>query len=194
MEYTAIIEKAKDYAAKLLGGNCGGHDLQHTLRVYNNALAIAKTEPDADLFIVSIAALLHDVDDYKLFNTTDYRNARTFLKENGIPEQQEQQIITTIDSVSFSKNRDRKPLTVEGQIVQDADRLDALGAVGIARTFAYGGEHSRPMEETVRHFHEKLLLLKDMMNTDAAKTMAQNRHIYMENYLKELNQEISELS
>ena len=194
MEYTTIIEKAKDYAAKLLGGNCGGHDLQHTLRVYNNALAIAKTEPDADLFIVSIAALLHDVDDYKLFNTTDYRNARTFLKENGIPEQQEQQIITTIDSVSFSKNRDRKPLTVEGQIVQDADRLDALGAVGIARTFAYGGEHSRPMEETVRHFHEKLLLLKDMMNTDAAKTMAQNRHIYMENYLKELNQEISELS
>lgn len=194
MEYTAIIEKAKDYAAKLLGGNCGGHDLQHTLRVYNNALAIAKTEPDADLFIVSIAALLHDVDDYKLFNTTDYRNARTFLKENEIPEQQEQQIITTIDSVSFSKNRDRKPLTVEGQIVQDADRLDALGAVGIARTFAYGGEHSRPMEETVRHFHEKLLLLKDMMNTDAAKTMAQNRHIYMENYLKELNQEISELS
>ena len=194
MEYTAIIEKAKNYAAKLLGGNCGGHDLQHTLRVYNNALAIAKTEPDADLFIVSIAALLHDVDDYKLFNTTDYRNARTFLKENGIPEQQEQQIIATIDSVSFSKNRDRKPLTVEGQIVQDADRLDALGAVGIARTFAYGGEHSRPMEETVRHFHEKLLLLKDMMNTDAAKTMAQNRHIYMENYLKELNQEISELS
>ena len=194
MEHTAIIEKAKDYAAKLLGGNCGGHDLQHTLRVYNNALAIAKTEPDADLFIVSIAALLHDVDDYKLFNTTDYRNARTFLKENGIPEQQEQQIIATIDSVSFSKNRDRKPLTVEGQIVQDADRLDALGAVGIARTFAYGGEHSRPMEETVRHFHEKLLLLKDMMNTDAAKTMAQNRHIYMENYLKELNQEISELS
>ena len=194
MEYTTIIEKAKDYAAKLLGGNCGGHDLQHTLRVYNNALAIAKTEPDADLFIVSIAALLHDVDDYKLFNTTDYRNARTFLKENEIPEQQEQQIITTIDSVSFSKNRDRKPLTVEGQIVQDADRLDALGAVGIARTFAYGGEHSRPMEETVRHFHEKLLLLKDMMNTDAAKTMAQNRHIYMKNYLKELNQEISELS
>ena len=194
MEHTAIIEKAKDYVAKLLGGNCGGHDLQHTLRVYNNALAIAKTEPDADLFIVSIAALLHDVDDYKLFNTTDYRNARTFLKENGIPEQQEQQIIATIDSVSFSKNRDRKPLTVEGQIVQDADRLDALGAVGIARTFAYGGEHSRPMEETVRHFHEKLLLLKDMMNTDAAKTMAQNRHIYMENYLKELNQEISELS
>ena len=194
MGYTTIIEKAKDYAAKLLGGNCGGHDLQHTLRVYNNALAIAKTEPDADLFIVSIAALLHDVDDYKLFNTTDYRNARTFLKENEIPEQQEQQIITTIDSVSFSKNRDRKPLTVEGQIVQDADRLDALGAVGIARTFAYGGEHSRPMEETVRHFHEKLLLLKDMMNTDAAKTMAQNRHIYMENYLKELNQEISELS
>ena len=194
MDNNVIIEKAKDYAAKLLGGNCGGHDLQHSLRVYGNAIAIAKTEPEADMFIISVAALLHDVDDYKLFNTTDYQNARTFLRENGIPEQQEQRIISVIDSVSFSKNKGKKPPTIEGQIVQDADRLDAMGAIGIARTFAYGGEHSRPMKDTVRHFHEKLLLLKDMMNTDAAKTIAQNRHIYMENYLKQLNQEISELN
>ena len=187
----SIIGKAKEYARKLLGDNCGGHDLQHTLRVYSNALEIAKTEPDADLFVVSVAALIHDVDDYKLFNTTDYQNARTFLRSNGIPAEQEQIIIETIDSVSFSKNRDRRPPTIEGQIVQDADRLDALGAVGIARTFAFGGEHGRPMEQTFRHFDEKLLLLKDMMNTPAAKIIAQKRHEFMEKYLKELNQEIN---
>ena len=187
----SIIGKAKEYARKLLGDNCGGHDLQHTLRVYSNALEIAGTEPDADLFVVSVAALLHDVDDYKLFNTTDYKNARTFLRSNGIPKEHEQRIIETIDSVSFSKNRDRRPPTIEGQIVQDADRLDALGAIGIARTFAFGGEHGRPMEQTFRHFDEKLLLLKDMMNTQAAKTIAQKRHEFMENYLKELNQEIN---
>lgn len=185
-----IIDKAKDYAAELLGNNCGGHDLQHTLRVYGNALEIAKTEPEADLFVVSVAALLHDVDDYKLFSTADYQNARTFLRSNGISEDQEQRIIETIDSVSFSKNKGRRPATIEARIVQDADRLDALGAIGIARTFAFGGEHGRPMEQTFRHFDEKLLLLKDMMNTEAAKKIAQKRHEFMEKYLKQLNQEI----
>ena len=142
------------------------------------------------MFVIAVAALLHDVDDYKLFSTTDYQNARTFLRSSGIPEGQEQKIIETIDSVSFSKNRDRRPETLEGQIVQDADRLDALGAIGIARTFAFGGEHGRPMEQTFRHFDEKLLLLKDMMNTKAAKMIAQERHEFMEKYLKQLNQEI----
>ena len=190
MDQETVIGKAKDYAAEFLGNNCGGHDLQHTLRVYGNALEIAKTEPEADLFVVSVAALLHDVDDYKLFSTADYQNARTFLRSNGISEDQEQRIIETIDSVSFSKNKGRRPATIEGRIVQDADRLDALGAIGIARTFAFGGEHGRPMEQTFRHFDEKLLLLKDMMNTKTAKTIAQERHEFMEKYLKQLNQEI----
>ena len=190
MEERDIIERAKDYARQLLGGNCGGHDLQHTLRVYGNALEIVKTEPEADLFVVSVAALLHDVDDYKLFNTTDYQNARNFLSSNGVSEELSQRIIETIDSVSFSKNRGRRPATIDGQLVQDADRLDALGAIGIARTFAFGGEHHRPMEQTFRHFDEKLLLLKDMMNTEVAKTIAHKRHEFMEKYLLELNQEI----
>ena len=190
MDQMIVIEKAKDYAKELLGGNCGGHDLQHTLRVYGNALEIAKTEPGADLFVISVAALLHDVDDYKIFNTTDYQNARAFLKDNSVSEELYRRIIDTIDSVSFSKNRGKRPETLEGQIVQDADRLDALGAIGIARTFAYGGEKHRHMEETFRHFDEKLLLLKDMMNTEAAKTIAQKRHEFMKNYLIELNQEI----
>lgn len=190
MDQETIIGKARDYAKELLGDNCGGHDLQHTLRVYDNALAIAKTEPGADKFVISVAAILHDVDDYKIFNTEDYQNARTFLKGNCVPEELTRRIIETIDSVSFSKNRNRRPETIEGQIVQDADRLDALGAIGIARTFAFGGEHRRPMEETFRHFDEKLLLLKEMMNTKAAKIIAQKRHEFMEEYLRELNQEI----
>ena len=188
-----LIEKAKEYARSLLANNYGGHDYNHTLRVYNNAVAIAQKEQGADLLIVSIAALLHDVDDYKLFNTENYQNARTFLESNDVPEEQLYRIIEAIDSVSFSKNKDRRPSTLEGMIVQDADRLDAIGAIGIARTFAFGGEHSRPMEATVKHFDEKLFLLKDLMNTETARSIAKDRHEFMESFIKELNQEINEV-
>ena len=188
-----LIEKAKEYARSLLANNYGGHDYNHTLRVYNNAVAIAKKEQGADLLIVSIAALLHDVDDYKLFNTENYQNARTFLESNDVPKEQIHKIIEAVDSVSFSKNKDRRPSTLEGMIVQDADRLDAIGAIGIARTFAFGGEHSRPMEATVKHFDEKLFLLKDLMNTETARSIAKDRHEFMENFIKELNQEINEV-
>lgn len=188
-----LIEKAKEYARSLLANNYGGHDYNHTLRVFNNAVAIAQKEQGADLLIVSIAALLHDVDDYKLFNTENYQNARTFLESNDVPESQTQQIIEAIDSVSFSKNRDRRPCSLEGKIVQDADRLDAIGAIGIARTFAFGGEHARPMEATIKHFDEKLFLLKDLMNTETARSIAINRHAFMESFIKELNQEINEV-
>ena len=188
-----LIEKAKEYARSLLANNYGGHDYNHTLRVYNNAVAIAKKEQGADLLIVSIAALLHDVDDYKLFNTENYQNARTFLESNDVPKEQIHKIIEAVDSVSFSKNKDRRPSTLEGMIVQDADRLDAIGAIGIARTFAFGGEHSRPMEATIKHFDEKLFLLKDLMNTETARSIAKDRHEFMENFIKELNQEINEV-
>lgn len=188
-----LIEKAKEYARSLLANNYGGHDYNHTLRVYNNAVAIAKKEQGADLLIVSIAALLHDVDDYKLFNTENYQNARMFLGSNDVPEEQLYRIIEAIDSVSFSKNKDRRPSTLEGMIVQDADRLDAIGAIGIARTFAFGGEHSRSMEATVKHFDEKLFLLKDLMNTETARSIAKGRHAFMKNFINELNQEINEV-
>ena len=188
-----LIEKAKEYARSLLANNYGGHDYNHTLRVYNNAVAITKKEQGADLLIVSIAALLHDVDDYKLFNTENYQNARVFLESNDVPEEQVHQIIEAIDSVSFSKNKDKRPGSLEGMIVQDADRLDAIGAIGIARTFAFGGEHSRPMEATIKHFDEKLFLLKDLMNTETAKSIAKGRHAFMKNFINELNQEINEV-
>ena len=94
-----------------------------------------------------------------------------------------------INSVSFSKNRGKTPESIEGKIVQDADRLDAIGAIGIARTFAYGGRSGRTLEETLEHFDEKLLLLKDEMNTPEAKKMAEDRHVFMESFLKEYNRE-----
>jgi len=90
-----------------------------------------------------------------------------------------------INSVSFSKNRGRKPDTLEGEIVQDADRIDAIGAIGIARTFAYGGKAGRTLEDSIKHFYDKLLLLKDEMNTDVAKRLAQKRHDYMQDFLEE---------
>ncbi|MBQ4501177.1 MAG: HD domain-containing protein, partial [Spirochaetales bacterium] len=162
-----IIEDAKAYIGELFRGNSGGHDSQHSMRVYNLAMQIAGTEEGCDRTVVALAALLHDADDYKLFSTKDNANARAFLGKEGVPEVVIGRICEAINSVSFSKNGTKAPSTIEGKIVQDADRLDALGAVGIARTFAYGGEHGRSLESTIRHFHEKLLLLKDGMNTEA---------------------------
>ena len=109
--------------------------LAHTLRVYTNAMRIAQAEGLCDLEIVGLSALLHDADDYKLFQTENNANARMFLEEIGAPKKQIDQICRVINAVSFSKNRGKQPESLEGKIVQDADRLDAIGAVGIARTF-----------------------------------------------------------
>ena len=154
-----ITQEAMEYVRALFQGNADGHGFDHTLRVWRNAMMIAETEPDCDPQIVSLAALLHDADDHKLF------------------------------SVSFSKNKGKRPDTPEGRIVQDADRLDAIGAIGIARTFAYGGKHGRAPEDSIAHFHEKLLLLKDMMNTEKAKELAEGRHAFMEAFLREWDAE-----
>ncbi|MBP5552714.1 MAG: HD domain-containing protein [Spirochaetales bacterium] len=184
-----IIEAAITYIGKLFCGNAGGHDDKHSLRVYRLAMRIADTEPECDRVIVALGALLHDADDYKLFDTTDNANARAFLKANGIQNDIIERICEAINSVSFSKNRTTAPSTIEGRIIQDADRLDALGAIGIARTFAFGGEHGRSIESTIRHFHEKLLLLKDGMNTPEAKAIAKERHAYLEDFLSRYERE-----
>ena len=183
------VEAAIAYVRDLFEGNSGGHDFQHTLRVYRNALLIAEKEPGADLEIVALAALLHDADDHKLFQTSDNANARAFLTSQGIAPGRAEAVIRAVNSVSFSRNRGRRPDTPEGTIVQDADRLDAIGAVGIARTFAFGGEHGRSLDSSIAHFHEKLLLLKDEMNTAAARELARERHAYMEGFLKEYERE-----
>lgn len=191
MDNKELIGNAIEYVSKLLENNSGGHDIAHSVRVYKNALAIAETEPGCDLTVVSLAAILHDADDHKLFKSENNENARCFLKSNGISDELTEEICSVINSVSFSKNRGRKPETLEGKIVQDADRLDAMGAIGIARTFAYGGEHGRSIDESVQHFHDKLLLLKDEMNTASARKLAESRHAFLEAFLAQYNNDTS---
>ena len=183
------VEAAIDYVKTLFRNNSGGHDAEHTMRVYHNALKIAEREPGADREVISLAALLHDADDHKLFQTRDNANARGFLSSQAVAPEKTEEIIKAINSVSFSQNRGKRPETLEGKIVQDADRLDAIGAVGIARTFAFGGEHGRSLDSSILHFHEKLLLLKDEMNTETARQMAEERHAFMLEFLKRYEKE-----
>jgi uncharacterized protein len=176
----------------LFRGNSGGHDAAHSLRVYRNALRILEEEPGCDTEIVALAALLHDADDHKLFRTEGNANARSFLTAQQVAPEKIERICEAINAVSFSRNRGKRPQTLEGRIVQDADRLDALGAIGVARTFAYGGEHGRSPDESVAHFHEKLLLLKDELNTEAARRLAEPRHAFLERFLEEYEKESGE--
>ena len=189
MQFDTVVAAAKLYVVTLFAGNAGGHGADHTLRVYRNAMAIAEGEI-CDPSIVALAALLHDADDHKLFQTENNANARAFLKEQGVPEETAERICEAMNSVSFSRNRGRRPETIEGKIVQDADRLDAIGAIGIARTFAYGGEHGRSLDESIAHFHEKLLLLKDGMNTKTGKSLAEERHAFLLVFLSEYQKEL----
>ena len=191
-EIINLIDKTIEYITELYKGNADGHDLDHSIRVYNNAVNISKSYVDADFLIIALASLLHDADDHKLFDTENNENARRFMKDQNISEEYMNRICDVINSVSFSKNKGVKPSTLEGCIVQDADRLDALGAIGIARTFAYGGRNNRSLVESVKHFHEKLLLLKDQMNTPEAKRIAEERHKFLENYILELYKEMGE--
>ena len=184
-----LTGQAIEYVRALFCTNAGGHDVDHTMRVYRNTLRIAEEEQGCDVEIAALAALLHDADDHKLFATKNNANARRFLQDNHVPEQTIDRICEVINSVSYSRNRGKAPETPEGRVVQDSDRLDAMGAVGIARTFAYGGEHGRPMRESVGHFHDKLLKLKDLMNTEAGRRMAEERHAFLEEFLDRYREE-----
>ncbi len=201
-----IVEAALAYARNYFSGEASGHDFWHTWRVWKTAERLAETE-GADREAVALAALLHDVDDAKLSPETaeDKARAVAFLREQGVPEAQIGRIVRIIGQVSYKGEDSVVPDSLEGQCVQDADRLDAIGAIGIARTFAFGGSRGRaiwdPEEKprahlreadyragdgcTVNHFYEKLLLLRDMMNTPAAKAMAEHRHRFMTDYLEE---------
>lgn len=201
-----LLEKTLLYIKARFENDYSGHDYYHSVRVYKLATSICKEEK-ADLEIVQLAALLHDVDDYKLFGgeAGTYSNAETFLKANNIPDTKIKAICYIISTISYKGTDTQIPQSMEGKIVQDADRLDALGAIGIARTFAYGGSRNRDLyipnekpkdnmsfEEystsngtSINHFYEKLLKLKDMMNTGTAKKIAEARHKYMEEFLEE---------
>lgn len=185
-----IIKRAIDYVENIFDGNSDGHGADHSIRVYNNALNIRKAYECNELY-VDLGALFHDVDDYKLFNNKNNENARKFLIENDFDSEAIEDIIEIINSVSFTKNKGTKPNTLEASIVQDADRLDAIGAIGVARTFMYSGKNGRGIEDSLKHFDEKLLLLKDMMNTDEAKRLAEERDSFMKEFLSEINEELN---
>ncbi len=184
-----LVDEAIGFIRGLFANRSDGHDVEHSLRVYRNARKIASCESDYDEEVVVLAALLHDVDDSKLFETKDNANARGFLNSVGISAEKIDKICAVINSVSFSHNRGRTPESMEGKIVQDADRLDAMGAIGIARTYAYGGSHGRSLEMSKQHFYDKLLLLKDEMNTEKGRELAQRRHAFLEAFLNELDNE-----
>ena len=186
-----MIKKAMDFAGKIFAEDASGHDVDHTLRVYRMAVRIAGEE-GADAEVVALAALLHDVDDRKLSPET-YENkdrASGFLRENGVDEEKISTILQIISQISFSAGNGR-PDTLEGCCVQDADRLDALGAIGIARTFAFGGSRGRRMHDpewldqgsSIQHFYDKLLLQRDRMTTETGKKLAAERDTFMRAFL-----------
>lgn len=206
-----LIRAAVDYAGSVFREDSSGHDLDHTLRVYRTANLLAEQE-GADHELVSLIALLHDVDDVKLFPESNpgLEHAVSFLRAHAVSPDRITVICAAIRQISFAGKDSVAPDTLEGKCVQDADRLDALGAVGIARAFAYGGAHHRKMYDpavlprlemsgeeyrryggstTINHFHEKLLLLKDLMNTSAAKRIAAERTTYMRGFLEEFRKE-----
>ncbi len=208
-----IIGNALEFAKKFFEGSADGHDFYHTFRVYKTAVKIAEQE-NADVNLTAVCALLHDVDDRKLSPQTSeyFDNARGFLALQNISARETEKIIGIISEISFKGTDSLVPQTLEGKCVQDADRLDALGAVGIARAFCYGASRNRKMYDpeikpvsdmngeqyvnnenstTVNHFYEKLFLLKDMMNTETAKKIACGRDKFMHDFLDEFFKEIN---
>ncbi len=208
MNKAKVIKATEKFVQKTLAGDGSGHDWWHILRVRNNAMHIAKSEK-ADKFVVELGALLHDIADWKFHDGTTTKGAnitRDWLTKQKVPNDSIERVCHIVEHVSFKGAGEKNGInTIEGMIVQDADRLDALGAIGVARAFAYGGHKNRPMHDpkakqvlhrnftayknsnsaTISHFYEKLLLLKDRMNTKTGKRIATKRHKYMENYLKQ---------
>lgn len=186
-----MISKAMDFAQQIFAADASGHDFDHTIRVFHMATRLAEEE-GADIFAVQLAALLHDVDDKKLSPQTCEGKLRAvaFMEENGADAVLIQTVVDIISRISFSAHL-APPDTIEGKCVQDADRLDAMGAIGIGRAFAFGGSRGRRMHDpegqdvqsTVAHFYEKLLLLKDSMHTATGRRLAAQRHQFMQAFL-----------
>jgi len=215
MTDTQIVEETITFVKETLQGAEGGHDWFHIQRVFRNSLLIAKDE-QVDILTVSLAALLHDIADAKFHDgdeTVGPKLARQFLESLSLDKKIVGHVIKIIKNMSFKnsleKGQRKRSDTLELQVVQDADRLDAIGAVGIARAFNYGGFKNRQIHNpdiapklnmskaeykksdgpTINHFYEKLLLLKDKMNTTTGKKLAKERHQFMLDYLEQFYKE-----
>lgn len=212
MEQETVIQKTIDFVKEVLSDAEGGHDWWHIFRVWKLSQHIAQTE-HVNLFIVELGALLHDIADSKFHNGDEEigpRKAREFLSSLHVEEDVITHVEDIISNISFKGGKHTQTFkSPELDVVQDADRLDAMGAIGVARTFNYGGHKGREMynpeikpnlnmtkEEyknsnapTLNHFYEKLLLLKDKMNTNTGTSMAEHRHTYMEQFLGEFYKE-----
>lgn len=204
----SLINNTIAFVKQQLEGAEGGHDWFHIERVYKNSLLIAQEE-ECDLTVVQLGALLHDIADSKFHGgdeTVGPKTARAFLENQNTSEDIIQHVINIIKNISFKGgNFEKKFDSKELEIVQDADRLDAIGAIGVARAFNYGGfknralynpeiqpnlnmnkeEYKKSDSPTLNHFYEKLLLLKDKMNTEAGKKIAEERHKFMEQFLSQ---------
>ena len=212
MTRAEVLERTAAFVRGKLEGEGSGHDWWHVDRVRRTALRLAAGE-GADSFVVELAALLHDVADHKFHGgdeTAGPRAAREWLGGLGVAADTVEHVAAIVAELSFKGSGVATPMsTREGAVVQDADRLDAIGAIGVARTFAFGGSRGRPMHDpeappeahdsfeaykasrgpTVNHFHEKLLLLRDRMNTAAARRAADERHRFMEEFLRRFHAE-----
>jgi uncharacterized protein len=206
-----LIEQAEIFVRNELGEDATGHDWYHVDRVRRNALHICKQEKKGDPFIIEMAALLHDIPDEKLNKTIEQGRRRldSFLNKMMINDEAKGHIEEIIDSISYKGGQKTELKTMEAKIVQDADRIDAIGAIGIARAFAYGGkkgqsiydpavqirekmtleEYRKGKSTSVHHFYEKLLKLKDLLNTDTARKMAEKRQQMMLSFLEQFYQE-----
>ncbi len=191
MDSEKIIQKALNFVKEKLGNEKTGHDFWHAYRVWKLAKFIAEKEGIKNTFCIELAAILHDIADRKTFGEKEgMKMIKEFLNSFGINEEEIEKICEIIASISFSKGK--VPTSLEGKIVQDADRLDALGAIGIARCFAYGALLNRaihdpenPQDTSIAHFYQKLLKLKQTMHTKTARQIAEKRHKFIEEFLKE---------
>ena len=183
------FENVANEVKSLLSGVDAAHDYAHVERVLNNAELIAK-DMTLNRDLLELICLLHDVDDHKLFDGT--KNAEKIMLQCGVDKELCALVLSQTNAISFSKGG--TPSTLEGSVAQDADRLDAIGAIGIARAFAYGGRRGDSLygteHSTVQHFYDKLLKLKDLMNFDVSRQLAQERTEYMLDFLARLHSEI----
>jgi len=213
MDNQTIVDKTVEFVKETLAQAEGGHDWWHIYRVWKNAQHIAREEGDVDTLIVELGALLHDIADSKFHGGDEEigpKTAREYLNSLSVDADVVEHVENIVRHISFKGSLEgQKWMSPELEVVQDADRLDAVGAIGIARTFNYGGHKGRALHDpnikpnlvmtkeeyknstapTLNHFYEKLLLLKDLMNTNTGKVMAEGRHAFMEQYLEQFSAE-----